>query len=236
MTRHGPSLLPGFYHHSHRGHQVPALQPGPGNLHQQALQRHAGLHVRISQHAFLPWLLPSLTRSPPPPQEAHQSPEPLRGPRRGAGPGREALRRPQSPEVPVQVHRPVPGPFPQVPGDAAAAARPMDPWVPADPSLPVRFYGNSEDGDTFFNSIRILFLSFNTLMDRPLDEGVKIKVRSRGRRFRFRLSSSGVSPVRKSHLYPRGRNLSFCCDVVMFLVLENVLVFRRSTGRFSTEV
>lgn len=40
-----------------------------------------------------------------------------------------------------------------------------------------RFYGNSEDGDAFFNSIRTLFLSFNTLMDRPLDEGVKIKVR-----------------------------------------------------------
>uniref|UniRef100_A0A671X9T0 Dedicator of cytokinesis 5 n=1 Tax=Sparus aurata TaxID=8175 RepID=A0A671X9T0_SPAAU len=38
-----------------------------------------------------------------------------------------------------------------------------------------RFYGNSEDGDAFFNSIRTLFLSFNTLMDRPLDEGVKIK-------------------------------------------------------------
>uniref|UniRef100_A0A8C8IM77 Dedicator of cytokinesis 5 n=1 Tax=Oncorhynchus tshawytscha TaxID=74940 RepID=A0A8C8IM77_ONCTS len=33
----------------------------------------------------------------------------------------------------------------------------------------------SEDGDAFFNSIRTLFLSFNTLMDRPLDEGVKIK-------------------------------------------------------------
>uniref|UniRef100_A0A671X7V6 Dedicator of cytokinesis 5 n=1 Tax=Sparus aurata TaxID=8175 RepID=A0A671X7V6_SPAAU len=32
------------------------------------------------------------------------------------------------------------------------------------------------DGDAFFNSIRTLFLSFNTLMDRPLDEGVKIKV------------------------------------------------------------
>lgn len=41
----------------------------------------------------------------------------------------------------------------------------------------LRFYGNSEDGDAFFNSIRTLFLSFNTLMDRPLDEGVKIKVR-----------------------------------------------------------
>eukprot|EP00064_Thunnus_orientalis_P009322 superscaffoldBa00001176_g9345 len=41
--------------------------------------------------------------------------------------------------------------------------------------LYLRFYGNSEDGDSFFNSIRTLFLSFNTLMDRPLDEGVKIK-------------------------------------------------------------
>ncbi|KAG7274537.1 hypothetical protein CRUP_023914 [Coryphaenoides rupestris] len=41
--------------------------------------------------------------------------------------------------------------------------------------LYLRFYGNSEDGDAFFNSIRNLFLSFNTLMDRPLDEGVKIK-------------------------------------------------------------
>uniref|UniRef100_A0A3Q3JZH3 Dedicator of cytokinesis 5 n=1 Tax=Monopterus albus TaxID=43700 RepID=A0A3Q3JZH3_MONAL len=41
--------------------------------------------------------------------------------------------------------------------------------------LYLRFYGNSEDGDAFFNSIRSLFLSFNTLMDRPLDEGVKIK-------------------------------------------------------------
>lgn len=43
-------------------------------------------------------------------------------------------------------------------------------------ALILRFYGNSEDGDAFFNSIRTLFLSFNTLMDRPLDEGVKIKV------------------------------------------------------------
>uniref|UniRef100_A0A8C7MTH5 Dedicator of cytokinesis 5 n=1 Tax=Oncorhynchus kisutch TaxID=8019 RepID=A0A8C7MTH5_ONCKI len=34
----------------------------------------------------------------------------------------------------------------------------------------VQFYGTSEDA--FFNSIRTLFLSFNTLMDRPLDEGV----------------------------------------------------------------
>ncbi|XP_030225554.1 dedicator of cytokinesis protein 5 [Gadus morhua] len=41
--------------------------------------------------------------------------------------------------------------------------------------LYLRFYGNSEDGDAFFNSIRTLFLSFNTLMDRRLDEAVKIK-------------------------------------------------------------
>ncbi|KAJ8285850.1 hypothetical protein GJAV_G00031660 [Gymnothorax javanicus] len=41
--------------------------------------------------------------------------------------------------------------------------------------LYLRFYGTSEDGDAFFNSIRTLFLSFNALMDRPLDEGVKIK-------------------------------------------------------------
>ncbi|CAB1319740.1 unnamed protein product [Coregonus sp. 'balchen'] len=41
--------------------------------------------------------------------------------------------------------------------------------------LYLRFYGTSEDGDAFFNSIRTLFLSFNTLMDKPLDEGVKIK-------------------------------------------------------------
>uniref|UniRef100_A0A3Q3WAR4 Uncharacterized protein n=1 Tax=Mola mola TaxID=94237 RepID=A0A3Q3WAR4_MOLML len=41
--------------------------------------------------------------------------------------------------------------------------------------LHFRCYGNSKDGDAFFNSIRTLFLSFNTLMDRPLDEGVKIK-------------------------------------------------------------
>lgn len=45
--------------------------------------------------------------------------------------------------------------------------------------LVFRFYGTSEDGDAFFNSIRTLFLSFNTLMDRPLDEGVKIKVSRR---------------------------------------------------------
>lgn len=44
------------------------------------------------------------------------------------------------------------------------------------PVLIDRFYGNSGDGDAFLNSIRSLFLSFNTLMDRPLDEGVKIKV------------------------------------------------------------
>ncbi|XP_075881740.1 dedicator of cytokinesis protein 5 [Nelusetta ayraudi] len=41
--------------------------------------------------------------------------------------------------------------------------------------LHLRFYGNNQDGDAFLNSIRSLFLSFNTLMDRPLDEGVKIK-------------------------------------------------------------
>uniref|UniRef100_A0A3Q2E7W2 Dedicator of cytokinesis 5 n=1 Tax=Cyprinodon variegatus TaxID=28743 RepID=A0A3Q2E7W2_CYPVA len=41
--------------------------------------------------------------------------------------------------------------------------------------LSFRFPENSEDPDAFFNSIRMLFLSFNTLMDRPLDEGVKIK-------------------------------------------------------------
>lgn len=46
-------------------------------------------------------------------------------------------------------------------------------------ALYLRFYGNSEDGDAFFNSIRTLFLSFNTLMDRPLDEGVKVKVSQR---------------------------------------------------------
>uniref|UniRef100_A0A096MDE6 Dedicator of cytokinesis 5 n=1 Tax=Poecilia formosa TaxID=48698 RepID=A0A096MDE6_POEFO len=38
-----------------------------------------------------------------------------------------------------------------------------------------RFPENSEDPGAFSNSIRLLFLSFNTLMDRPLDEGVKIK-------------------------------------------------------------
>ncbi|XP_043939090.1 dedicator of cytokinesis protein 5 [Protopterus annectens] len=41
--------------------------------------------------------------------------------------------------------------------------------------LYLRFYGPSEDGDEFFNSIRKLFLSFNVLMDRPLEEAVKIK-------------------------------------------------------------
>uniref|UniRef100_A0A5F8H4U8 Dedicator of cytokinesis 5 n=1 Tax=Monodelphis domestica TaxID=13616 RepID=A0A5F8H4U8_MONDO len=39
----------------------------------------------------------------------------------------------------------------------------------------VLFYGQSEDGDEFNNAIRKLFLSFNTLMDRPLEEAVKIK-------------------------------------------------------------
>ncbi|XP_071068039.1 dedicator of cytokinesis protein 5 isoform X2 [Dasypus novemcinctus] len=41
--------------------------------------------------------------------------------------------------------------------------------------LYLRFYGQSEDGDEFNNSIRNLFLSFNALMDRPLEEAVKIK-------------------------------------------------------------
>uniref|UniRef100_A0A8D1G668 Dedicator of cytokinesis 5 n=1 Tax=Sus scrofa TaxID=9823 RepID=A0A8D1G668_PIG len=41
--------------------------------------------------------------------------------------------------------------------------------------LYLRFYGQSEDGDEFSNSIRQLFLAFNTLMDRPLEEAVKIK-------------------------------------------------------------
>lgn len=41
--------------------------------------------------------------------------------------------------------------------------------------LYLRFYGQSEDGDEFNNSIRKLFLSFNNLMDRPLEEAVKIK-------------------------------------------------------------
>lgn len=40
----------------------------------------------------------------------------------------------------------------------------------------LRFYGQSEDGDEFSNSIRQLFLSFNSLMDRPMEEAVKIKV------------------------------------------------------------
>uniref|UniRef100_A0A672PQR9 Dedicator of cytokinesis protein 5-like n=1 Tax=Sinocyclocheilus grahami TaxID=75366 RepID=A0A672PQR9_SINGR len=41
--------------------------------------------------------------------------------------------------------------------------------------LYLRFYGNSEDGGQFLDSIRTLFLSISILMDRPLDEGVKIK-------------------------------------------------------------
>nr|XP_054364514.1 dedicator of cytokinesis protein 5 [Mirounga angustirostris] len=41
--------------------------------------------------------------------------------------------------------------------------------------LLLRFYGQSEDGDEFNNSIRQLFLAFNMLMDRPLEEAVKIK-------------------------------------------------------------
>ncbi|XP_069872785.1 dedicator of cytokinesis protein 5 isoform X1 [Dipodomys merriami] len=41
--------------------------------------------------------------------------------------------------------------------------------------LYLRFYGQSEDGDEFNDSIRQLFLAFNMLMDRPLEEAVKIK-------------------------------------------------------------
>ncbi|KAG8518214.1 Dedicator of cytokinesis protein 5 [Galemys pyrenaicus] len=41
--------------------------------------------------------------------------------------------------------------------------------------LYLRFYGQSENGDEFNNSIRQLFLAFNMLMDRPLEEAVKIK-------------------------------------------------------------
>ncbi|XP_030057685.1 dedicator of cytokinesis protein 5 isoform X1 [Microcaecilia unicolor] len=41
--------------------------------------------------------------------------------------------------------------------------------------LYLRFYGKSEDGEEFNNAIRMLFLSFNTLMERPLEEAVKIK-------------------------------------------------------------
>ncbi|KAG2469457.1 DOCK5 protein, partial [Polypterus senegalus] len=41
--------------------------------------------------------------------------------------------------------------------------------------LYLRFYGNNEDGDDFNNSIRKLFFSFNILMDRPLEEAVRIK-------------------------------------------------------------
>ncbi|KAM9743108.1 dedicator of cytokinesis protein 5 isoform 1-T1 [Menidia menidia] len=41
--------------------------------------------------------------------------------------------------------------------------------------LHLRFNGNGEDGDAFLNSMRTLFLAFNSLMDRPIDEGVKIK-------------------------------------------------------------
>ncbi|XP_027563779.1 dedicator of cytokinesis protein 5-like, partial [Neopelma chrysocephalum] len=36
-------------------------------------------------------------------------------------------------------------------------------------------YGKSEDGNEFNDAIRKLFLSFNILMDRPLEEAVKIK-------------------------------------------------------------
>ncbi|ROI64818.1 Dedicator of cytokinesis protein 5 [Anabarilius grahami] len=41
--------------------------------------------------------------------------------------------------------------------------------------LYLRFYGKSEDAGQFLDSIRTLFLSISNLMDRPLDEGVKIK-------------------------------------------------------------
>ncbi|KAM8973049.1 dedicator of cytokinesis protein 5 isoform 1-T1 [Pelodytes ibericus] len=41
--------------------------------------------------------------------------------------------------------------------------------------LYLRFYGQDEGKDQFNNSIRQLFLSFNELMDRPLEEAVKIK-------------------------------------------------------------
>ncbi|XP_043103667.1 dedicator of cytokinesis protein 5 [Puntigrus tetrazona] len=41
--------------------------------------------------------------------------------------------------------------------------------------LHLRLYGKSEDGGQFLDSIRTLFLSISNLMDRPLDEGVKIK-------------------------------------------------------------
>uniref|UniRef100_A0A2K5IIH2 Dedicator of cytokinesis 5 n=1 Tax=Colobus angolensis palliatus TaxID=336983 RepID=A0A2K5IIH2_COLAP len=41
--------------------------------------------------------------------------------------------------------------------------------------LYLRFYGQSKDGDEFNDSIRQLFLAFNMLMDRPLEEAVKIK-------------------------------------------------------------
>uniref|UniRef100_A0A8C9G5T3 Dedicator of cytokinesis 5 n=1 Tax=Pavo cristatus TaxID=9049 RepID=A0A8C9G5T3_PAVCR len=41
--------------------------------------------------------------------------------------------------------------------------------------LYLRFYGKSEDGDEFNDAIRKLFFSFNVLMDRPLEEAVKIK-------------------------------------------------------------
>ncbi|CAH2275042.1 dedicator of cytokinesis 5 isoform X1 [Pelobates cultripes] len=41
--------------------------------------------------------------------------------------------------------------------------------------LYLRFYGQNEGKDQFYNSIHQLFLSFNELMDRPLEEAVKIK-------------------------------------------------------------
>uniref|UniRef100_A0A8D2LIC4 Dedicator of cytokinesis 5 n=1 Tax=Varanus komodoensis TaxID=61221 RepID=A0A8D2LIC4_VARKO len=39
----------------------------------------------------------------------------------------------------------------------------------------VFFYGKSEDGEEFNDAIRKLFLSFNLLMDRPLEEGAALK-------------------------------------------------------------
>uniref|UniRef100_UPI00398F7855 dedicator of cytokinesis protein 5 isoform X1 n=2 Tax=Pristiophorus japonicus TaxID=55135 RepID=UPI00398F7855 len=41
--------------------------------------------------------------------------------------------------------------------------------------LYLRIYGTEEDDNEFYESIRKLFLSFNSLMDRPLEESVKIK-------------------------------------------------------------
>uniref|UniRef100_A0A4W3GHV3 Dedicator of cytokinesis protein 5-like n=1 Tax=Callorhinchus milii TaxID=7868 RepID=A0A4W3GHV3_CALMI len=38
-----------------------------------------------------------------------------------------------------------------------------------------RIYGSETDNNAFNDSIRQLFLSFNSLMDRPLEEAIKIK-------------------------------------------------------------